>query len=149
MKENCRARALEEDTVVKAESDILTGPVTGEMVLVVEDDEAVRVLAANMLERLGYRVLMAGDGEEAIEIIEGFTGRIHLILTDINMPRIDGRRLCQEVVQMRDTIKFVLMSGYTNDVCALRGILKGGVHFIQKPFSVNALSQKLREVLDS
>ncbi|MBN2078079.1 MAG: PAS domain S-box protein [Spirochaetes bacterium] len=121
----------------------------GETILVVEDEESVRALAAKILKRLGYRILMARDGEEALEIIGRFTGDIHCILTDVIMPKIDGGRLYREVSAMRGDIKVVFMSGYTHEVIARRGVMEEGVQFIQKPFTFQILADKIREVLDS
>jgi PAS domain S-box-containing protein len=122
---------------------------TGETILVVEDEEAVRALAAKILTRLGYRTLTARDGEEALEIIKRSTGHIHLVLTDVIMPKIDGGRLYREVCAMRADIKVVFMSGYTHEVIARRGIMEEGVHFIQKPFTFQTLADTIREVLGS
>ncbi len=133
------------DSTVPRRADVRAG----ETILVVEDEEAVRDLAAKILTRLGYRTLMARDGKEALEIIGRYTGDIHCILTDVIMPKIDGGRLYREVSAMRDDIKVVFMSGYTHEVIARRGIMEEGVHFIQKPFTFQTLADTIREVLDS
>ncbi|TFH41548.1 MAG: PAS domain S-box protein [Chrysiogenales bacterium] len=125
------------------------GPAAGETILVVEDEVSVRTLAEKILSKMGYRVLTASNGEEAIGVISGFAGKIHLLLTDVIMPKMDGKKLYREVAALRDDIKVVFMSGYPHDVIARRGVMEEGVHFIQKPFSFTALLEKIREALDS
>jgi len=121
----------------------------GETILVVEDEEAVRRLAARILEKHGYRVLVAADGDEAIALVKNYGERIDLLLTDVIMPRIDGKSLYREIAALRNDIRVLYMSGYTHDVIANHGVVEEGIHFIQKPFSFQTLSDKLREVLDT
>ncbi len=121
----------------------------GETILIVEDEEAVRRLAARILEKHGYRVLAAADGDEAIEIVNRNGERIDLLLTDVIMPRIDGKSLYRKIAALRSDMRVLYMSGYTHDVIMNHGVVEEGVHFIQKPFSFQTLSEKIREVLDS
>ena len=119
-----------------------------ETILLVEDDLQVRNLARTILEGLGYTVLAASDGEEGLQLLETCTSEPHLLLTDVVMPNMDGRRLFELVLARIPGTRVLYMSGYTNNVIAHRGVLDFGVHFIQKPFSVQALALKVREVLE-
>lgn len=120
-----------------------------ETILVVEDDEMVRNLACNMLENLGYHVLSAKNPDHCMELATTHQGRIDLLLTDIVMPRMNGKELFNLLSRTRPELKVLFMSGYSSDVIGHQGILIEGVNLIQKPFSVLALSGKVREVLDS
>lgn len=119
----------------------------GETVLLVEDEAALLKLAARMLERLGYTVLVAGSPGQALQLVETHEGTIHLLLTDVIMPEMSGRDLWQRLRALRPDLKCLFMSGYTANVIAHHGVLDEGVHFLQKPFSKEALAIKLRETL--
>lgn len=122
----------------------------GETILLVEDDSQVRNLTQEILVRQGYMVLSAENGAEAIVILEQYEGAIHLLLTDVVMPMMNGRELFQRAVGMRKNIKVLYMSGYPDDVIAYRGVIDSDVHFIQKPFSKNELLNRVAElVIDS
>ncbi|MEE9913699.1 MAG: response regulator [Deltaproteobacteria bacterium] len=120
----------------------------GETVLVVEDELALLTIDKIMLDRLGYRVLTAGTPGDAIRIAAENAGGIHLVLTDVVMPEINGRELALRLQSLAPGIKILFMSGYTADVIARRGVLDEGVNFIQKPFSMKDLAVKVRDVLD-
>jgi CheY-like chemotaxis protein len=120
----------------------------GEVVLLVEDDSAIRKMGQKMLEKLGYRVTAAGTPGEALRLAAEHTGRIHLLLTDVIMPGMNGRDLADQLRACCPDIKTLYMSGYTANVIAHRGVLEKGLPFIQKPFSKNELGAKVREVLD-
>ena len=120
----------------------------GETVLVVEDELPLLTIDKIMLDRLGYRVLTAGTPGEAIRIAAENAGGIHLVLTDVVMPEINGRELALRLQSLYPGIKILFMSGYTADVIAQRGVLEEGVNFIQKPFSMKDLAVKVKEVLD-
>jgi len=120
----------------------------GETVLVVEDEPGILELATEMLEGQGYTVLDAGTPEEALRLSREHAGEIHLLLTDVVMPAMNGRDLVTQVVALRPGVKSLFMSGYTADVIAGRGVLDADVHFIQKPFTRQALAVKVRQVLD-
>ena len=122
---------------------------TRETILIAEDEEAVRNLASRILEKNGYKVLKAANGEEAIKIVKSYQSSIDMLLTDVIMPKIDGKKLFKEVSVIRKDIKVLYMSGYTHDVIAQHGVVEKGVHFLQKPFSIHALLGKVREVLES
>lgn len=123
-------------------------PGGSESILLVEDNEEVRELALAILERSGYKLLVAESGPEALLMLENHKGPLHLILTDVVMPEMNGRRLFEQVVKFYPDIKVLYMSGYTQDVIAHRGVIDADVNFIQKPFPIKLLATKVREVLD-
>ncbi|MCF7838671.1 MAG: PAS domain S-box protein [Candidatus Marinimicrobia bacterium] len=120
----------------------------GETVLVVEDAPAVRKTCGQFLKALGYKALEAGTPEEALVIAKRHGGDIHLVLTDVVMPGMDGRQLAQRLSAVKPGVKVVFMSGYTADVIAQRGVLDEGVQFLSKPFTRDDLARKMRAVLD-
>jgi PAS domain S-box-containing protein len=119
-----------------------------ETVLVVEDELALLDLSKLMLEKQGYRVLTAGTPGEAIRLAEEHAGEIHLLITDVVMPEMNGRDLAKKMLSLYPDLKRLFMSGYTANVIAHHGILDDGVYFIQKPFSRKDLAAKVREALD-
>jgi two-component system, cell cycle sensor histidine kinase and response regulator CckA len=116
-------------------------------VLLVEDEPALLKLAAWQLSRLGYHVLSAGSPRAAIELSRQYQGEIQLLITDVIMPDMNGRDLWEKLSVDRPRMKSLFMSGYTADVIATRGVLEEGVHFLQKPFTKDALATKTREAL--
>ncbi|MFH1725780.1 MAG: response regulator [Elusimicrobiota bacterium] len=120
-----------------------------ETVLLVEDDGIVRKSALRVLGNCGYKILAAANGEEALRMTSRHPERIHLLLTDLVMPGMDGRDLAKRVVSARPGIKVLYMSGYSEEVVAERGMMKPGVSFLQKPFSPYDLARTLRELLDA
>ena len=121
----------------------------GETVLLVEDEPAILDMGKVMLEQLGYTVLAAGTPGEAIRLAEEHAGEIHLLMTDVVMPEMNGRDLAERLLSLYPDLKCLFMSGYTANVIAHHGVLDEGVHFIQKPFSMQDLAAKVREVLDN
>jgi len=119
-----------------------------ETILLVEDEEVVRRLTTRILRKSGYTVLEATHSDEAIERCEEYRDTIHLMLTDVVLRGLSGRDLAELLSTRRPDMKVIYMSGYTDEVIAHRGILKAGIPFIQKPFTVVSLSRKVREVLD-
>ena len=117
-------------------------------VLLVEDDDLVRGIARTTLEMCGYKVLEAANGGEALLIIREHRCKIDLMLTDVIMPRMSGRTLVQEVASLCPEMKMLYMSGYTDDVIMPHGVFQEGLAFIHKPFTPEALSRKVREVLE-
>ena len=117
--------------------------------LLVEDEESLCRIAKIYLEGLGYAVLSSCSPLEAIRLAEEYEGEIHLLLTDVIMPRMSGKSLRDRIISMRPDIKCLFMSGYTIDIIAGNGVLHEGIHFIQKPFSAEVLSAKLRKALAS
>ncbi len=119
----------------------------GETVLVVEDDDAVRALTTTILRGHGYHVLDAGNGQEACLVAKSYGGRIHLLLTDVVMPGMNGKELSKMLLGLYPQLKVLLMSGYAENVIARRGVLDSEVAFIQKPFTSNGLAAKIRQLL--
>ncbi len=120
-----------------------------ETILLVEDEESVLEFGANSLRRLGYQVLAETRPERAIERARKHEGPIHLLITDVVMPGMNGRELAQFLSSMRPDIRVLFMSGYTADIIETRGVLDEGVAFIQKPFRSSQFAAKVREVLDT
>jgi DNA-binding NtrC family response regulator len=115
--------------------------------LLVEDNESVRQLVARMAQSLGYNVVIAADAESCLEVAGKHEGEIHILLTDVIMPGMNGKELYSKLLKVRPHIKVLYMSGYTSNVIGQHGVLDRGVNFIQKPFTMLTLSQKLRKAL--
>ncbi len=133
--------------VASITQDLDDTPVS-ETVLVVEDDAIVRKLAREALVDRGYQIITCASAEEAIMAAKEYEGTIHLLLTDVIMPRMNGEKLYRELLPSRPALKVVYMSGYTENVIAAHGVLETGVEFVQKPFSVYDLNKAVRRVLD-
>ncbi|MFH0729998.1 MAG: response regulator [Pseudomonadota bacterium] len=118
-----------------------------ETILLVEDEPAILELITIMLEKLGYTVLKAGTPEDAIRLAGEHAGEIHLLMTDVVMPEMNGKDLARDLLSLYPHLKHLFMSGYTADVIANNGILDDGVSFIQKPFSIKKLDDKVRVTL--
>jgi len=99
------------------------------------------------LKPMGYKVMTARNGDEAIRLSNAYEGTIDVLLTDVIMPNINGQELANELKQSRPDVAVIFMSGYTDDVIAHHGVLDNGVNFIQKPITLTKLAHKLREVL--
>ena len=125
-------------------------PVRGgtETILLAEDDEAVRELTRIVLERSGYTVIDAVDGEDAVVRFKGNIDKIELVVLDVIMPKKDGKAAYEEIKKIRPEIKAIFLSGYTTDIIDRKGVLEQGINLIQKPVSPNDLLRKVREVLD-
>ena len=118
-----------------------------ETILLVEDDDRVRALVSNMLRKHGYSVLLASAGDQALEIAMRHQGRIDLLLTDVLMAGLNGRMLSERLTAARPETRVLYMSGYSDDEILRFGVKTAAAHFIQKPFSVDALVHKIRETL--
>jgi len=120
-----------------------------ETVLLAEDDEQVRQLACAILRKHGYHVIEAATGGDALLVCEQYKGAIHLLLTDVVMPRIGGRQLWERLAPLRPGMKVLFMSGYTDDAIIYHGVLSSEFAFVQKPLMPLLLLTKLRSVLDN
>lgn len=120
-----------------------------ETILLVEDEEAIRKVATRVLETAGYCVLSAAAGDEALQTSARHAGTIHLLMTDVVMPRMSGRALAQELAKARPTVKILYMSGYADNAFVHNGMIDEGTNFIGKPFTPSELERKVREILDS
>jgi len=120
-----------------------------ETILLVEDETHLRRLARQYLETQGYKVLEAEDGAAALQIVDGYRGTIDLLLTDVVMPGMNGRELATNIVKLLPDMRVLYMSGYSENAVGHDGTLDAGVNLLQKPFSLPALRDRVREVLDS
>jgi CheY-like chemotaxis protein len=119
-----------------------------ETILLVEDAEPLRILAKEFLKDSGYKVLEAGNGSGAIQIARNSPGPIHLLLTDVVMPGMGGEQLAEQLLRIRPEMKVLYMSGYPNDGIVRSGVLTTGVALLEKPFTREILSRRVRQVLD-
>lgn len=119
-----------------------------ETILLVEDEPAILCMTTEMLEKMGYTVMVAGTPGEAIKLAKEYVGELNLLLTDVIMPEMNGRDLAKKLLSFYPNIMRLFMSGYTANVIAHHGVLEEGLNFIQKPFSMEKLAAKVRDVLD-
>jgi CheY-like chemotaxis protein len=119
-----------------------------ETILLVEDETAILKMVKAMLESQGYTVLAASSPGEAISLVESHKAQIHILITDVIMPEMNGRELVNKLQSNYPGLKHLFMSGYTANVIAPHGVLDDGIHFIQKPFGLRNLSKKIRDILD-
>ena len=120
-----------------------------ETILLVEDEANLRYLARQYLEKQGYKVIEAADGAVAMQIAVAHEKIIHLLLTDVIMPGMNGRELAQRIAEIRPNVKILYMSGYTENVIGHNGMLDAGIRLLQKPFNLRDLKSMVREVLDA
>ncbi len=139
---------VKKDFVIHEETKPLGLKGGTETVMIVEDEPSIRQLLIDILTPLGYNVLKASDGEDAIEQIKSYKGGIDLLLTDIVMPGMNGKELSERFLSFCPAAKVIFMSGYTNDIPFKEDMNKPGFGFIQKPLSIVKLTKKLREVLE-
>jgi PAS domain S-box-containing protein len=142
------AEAVEAPVQILVAESVAAEPGT-ETILLVEDEANLRYLAREFLEKQGYRVIDAADGAVAMQIAVAHEGVIHLLLTDVIMPGMNGRELAQRISEIRPNVKVLYMSGYTENVIGRNGTLDAGVRLLQKPFTLRDLKSKVREVLNS
>jgi len=134
---------------VEVSEEILEQPVAlgSGKILLVEDDDLMRKMTTDMLKTIGYSVLAVGSPLEALSICEEKDARFDLVITDVVMPGMSGRELRDKLGIIRPDIKVLFMSGYTSNVIVHHGVLEEGVHFIQKPFSLNDFARKIQEAM--
>jgi CheY-like chemotaxis protein len=140
---------IDRPAAVEAETSRPTVVGGSETVLLVEDEEIVRRLVRETLVRAGYKVLDTSDPLEAQRLSDNYRGRIHLLITDVVMPKLSGRELAEGLRGRRAGMKVLYMSGYTDNAIVNTGILHKEVAFLQKPFTPAALTEKVREVLEN
>ncbi len=138
-------KALEEDGNKSTSKALLKG---SETILIVDDNASIRQLIVETLKPLGYNCLEAASGEDAISVIRKYSGKIHLLLTDVVMPGMSGRELAEKIRKERPDVKVIFMSGYTEDIIAHHGVLEKGINYISKPLTPVTLTKKIRIVLD-
>jgi signal transduction histidine kinase/CheY-like chemotaxis protein len=137
-----------EESVAAMEAQPATHLQGSETILVVEDDEMVRQLIAEAFQMYGYTVLVASNGDEALLLGERHPGPIHLMVTDVVMPKMCGRELADRLAPLHPEMKVLYMSAYADDIIGHRGVLEDGTLFIPKPFTLAVLMQKVRQALD-
>ena len=135
---------LEDSASSEAE---LPKALSSETILVVEDEKAVRDLTVKILQRMGYTLLTAATGAEAVEISRAHRGQIALLLTDVVMPHMSGRQLADTLLPARPGMKVLYLSGYTENTVVHHGVLDSNVDFLSKPFSRETLARKVHEIL--
>lgn len=119
-----------------------------ETILLVEDEEPLRKVIIELLTQIGYNLLAAANGREALELAQTYPGKIHLLITDVIMPEISGPELAKTLCTVRGDLRVIYISGYADGSIAPEGVLRPGTVLVSKPFSVRTLSAKMREVLD-
>ena len=137
---------MHEKTSVPAAASVCAG---SETILLVEDELAVRQSTREFLVRSGYTVLEAQDGEEALQVSRDYCGPIHILLTDVVMPRMSGPKVAEQLAAERPQIKVLFVSGYAEQTLLRHGTAKFTAHLMQKPFCLNALASKIRELVES
>ena len=120
-----------------------------ETILLVEDEDEVRNLTARMLKRQGYRVLVAAEGRDALNQSEKYDGSIDLLVTDVIMPHMNGKELAEQLTSSREQMKVLFISGHMDNIVSHHGINASTVAFLQKPFTIESLSHKIRNVFDN
>ncbi len=138
------ARMTEESALVERKNLLGT-----ETVLLVEDEESILDLASEILEKYGYTVLSALNPDMALTLARNHPGHIHLLITDVVMPGMNGKNLNEALKSIKPGFKCIFMSGYTSNAIAHNGVLDEGIHFLQKPFSPKTLAEKIRDVLET
>ena len=119
-----------------------------ETILLVEDEESIRGLTARLLRQQGYRVIQAREGREALDMVTTVKGPIHLLMTDVVMPTMNGPELAKQLLALFSQLKVLYFSGYTDAFILKKGMITPESHFLQKPFTFEALTRKVRESID-
>ena len=123
-------------------------PKGSETILIAEDEPAILTLCGDVLGRLGYHLLLANGSSQAIALAEGHEGRIDLLMTDVSMPEMNGCQLAERILAQRPETLCLYMSGYTLGAVGDNNVVGEGQHFLQKPFTMRTLAEKIRDVLD-
>ena len=141
---------MADEKISKSESQIKTKLIAQgtETILLSEDEEAIRELIRRTLSQRGYKIIEARHGREALEMSQSYNGEIHLLISDVVMPHMSGIELTNHIVKLRPQIKILLMSGHTEEAITPHGNLDPEKAFLQKPFLLDSLIHKVREVLD-
>jgi len=137
-----------DEEVTPADASLTLPPLGTEIILLAEDEPALRELTREILEEHGYTVIEAGSGDGALKRAAAYPGDIDLLLTDVVMPRMSGRELAEHLTRLRPRLRVMFMSGYTDDAVVRHGVLATSAAFIQKPFGSASLLAKIREVLE-
>jgi two-component system cell cycle sensor histidine kinase/response regulator CckA len=138
----------EQQAAGKTAASLATAAKGTETVLVVEDQEGIRDIVRETLRRNGYQVLIAADGDEALQMARAYPDPIHLLVTDLIMPNIGGRELAQRLTPLRPEMKVLFMSGYSEHSALEIEATSQSASVLQKPFSLDALARNVRRVLD-
>jgi DNA-binding NtrC family response regulator len=139
----------EERLPLEAAAQPSQAPLGSETILLVEDEEMVRALIRTILQRKGYRVIEAREGQEALKILDRLRETVALLITDTVMPGMNGLDLAREITRQRPETKVLFMSGYTDHALLDQGLLLTARQFLQKPFTPDVLAGKVREMLDA
>jgi PAS domain S-box-containing protein len=139
---------IQSDVLVAAAKEEVPAKSGSETILVAEDEEIVKQFLTGILQRVGYTVISAANGEEAVTRFKEHNAQISLVISDVVMPKKNGREMCEEIRKLRPDLKFIFISGYTADIILQKGIIEEGVEFVTKPFSKNEILRKIRQVLD-
>lgn len=137
------------DATVTEPADSSTGSGGTETVLVVEDDSHVREVALRSLRAGGYRAIVASSGREGLEVAAREEGPVHLLVTDLVMPGLNGRELAKELRRRRPDLRVLYISGYAGDEVSRAGIFEAGMELLEKPFTAALLRKRVRKVLDA
>jgi two-component system cell cycle sensor histidine kinase/response regulator CckA len=139
---------VEDPAEVQGPSKALADAINGtETVLLVEDEDSVRQLVKETLEAKGYRVMEADNGKAGIEVAQAYEGKIHMVITDVVMPGMSGRELAKQITMARPGTRVLYLSGYTEDSVVQQDVIELGASFLQKPFTLQTLAKKVREIL--
>jgi two-component system cell cycle sensor histidine kinase/response regulator CckA len=142
-------RTADETTAVVMNAEQSKLAIGNETILLVEDEDMVRALSRQILQSCGYTVIEASDGIEALEIYNKCSDKIDLLITDVVMPRLGGRELAEKLLKRTPALRILFASGYTDDAVVRHGVLETNINFIQKPFNLDDVARKVRNLLDT
>jgi CheY-like chemotaxis protein len=142
-----RVSSGKEEVISSGLSDVVPSKGSTGTILLVEDNDQVRILAEKILVREDYTLLVAEDGPQALKLLKNHDGFVDLLLTDVVMPGMNGKQLYEEAIKIHPQLKVVYMSGYSNHVVAHHGILDEGVAFVKKPFEIQSFLATVQKVL--